>query len=300
MKKSWKSLKSAIGQARLKRPAKSTVLQYLMIIAGCLLFALGQLYFIKGLHIPMGGVSGISLVLNYLWELPVGVMNLILNIPLFFLGYRTMGRQFFVRTVFGVVVSSLFIDGLAPYVSFFQGEMLISALYGGVVMGVGFGLIYRSGGTSGGKDIVAKYLNRTKGTSVGTFNFAADVVVMVGSALVYGKLESALYAMITSYVSAAIIDKLVYGADVQKSAMIITSKPKEVSDIIMREMKHGVTALEGKGMYTGDPRTVLVCAVRRHEAVTLKNLLRQADEDAFVLLSNVNEVFGNGFKNYER
>lgn len=293
--------KASIQQAmkQLKKPSKSTVREYIMIVLGCLLYAVGQLYFIKGLLIPLGGVSGISLVLNYLWGLPVGVMNIIFNVPLFFLGYRTMGRQFFCRTVVGVLVSSLFIDGLTPYLSYFQGEMLISALYGGVVMGVGFGLIYRAGGTSGGTDIVAKYLNRKKGTSVGTFNFAADVVIMVGSALVYGKLESALYAMITSYVSAAIIDKLVYGADIQKSAMIITSKPKEVADIIMREMKHGVTALEGKGMYTGDARTVLVCAVRRHEAVTLKNLLLQADEDAFVLLSNVNEVFGNGFKNYE-
>ena len=279
-------------------PSKQTILDYVTITVGCILLAFGQLYFIKNLHIPMGGVNGIALVMNYLWGLPVGVMNILMNLPLFFLAWRSMGRRFFCRMVVGVFVSSIFIDVMAPFVPSFQGDMLIAALYGGLVMGVGLALMYRSGGASGGMDIISKYLNVKKGMSIGTFNLASDVVIMTGSALIYGSIELALYAMITAFSSSQIIDKMVYGGDVQKSATIITSKPEEVSEVIMRELRHGVTALEGKGMYTGNVKTVLMCAVRRNEAVTLKNLLHEADPDAFMMLGNVNEVFGQGFKSH--
>lgn len=279
-------------------PSPKTIMNYATIVVGCLLLAFGQLYFIKGLHIPMGGVNGIALVMNYLWGLPVGTMNILMNLPLFLLAWRSMGRQFFCRMVTGVIVSSIFIDALAPYVTSFQGEMLISALYGGLVMGAGLGLMYRSGGASGGVDIISKYLSVKKGWPISTFNFMSDIVVMTGSALIYGKLELALYAMITAFISSQVIDKVVYGGDVQKSATIITSKPQEVSEIIMRELRHGVTALEGKGMYTGSSKTVLMCAVRRNEAVALKNLLHQVDADAFMMLGNVSEVVGQGFKQH--
>lgn len=288
-------------KAALRRnwpPSRQTVLDYATIALGCLLLAFGQLYFVKDLHIPLGGVNGIALVMNYLWGLPVGVMNILMNLPLFFLAWRSMGRRFFCRMVTGVFVSSIFIDALAPYVPAFQGEMLIAALYGGLVMGAGLALMYRSGGASGGMDIISKYLNVKKGLSIGTFNLASDVVIMAGSALIYGNIELALYAMITAFISSQIIDKLVYGGDVQKSATIITSKPQEIAEVIMRELRHGVTALEGKGMYTGNAKTVLMCAVRRNEAVTLKTLLNEVDPDAFMMLGNVNEVFGQGFKKH--
>lgn len=279
-------------------PSGKTLMDYATIVAGCLLLAFGQLYFIKEMHIPLGGVNGIALVMNYLWGLPVGVMNILMNLPLFILAWRSMGRRFFCRMVTGVIVSSVFIDMLTPYVASFQGEMLISALYGGLVMGAGLALMYRSGGASGGMDIISKYLNVKRGLSIGTFNLASDIVIMIGSALVFGDIELALYAMITAFISSQIIDKLVYGGDVQRSATIITSKPKEVSEVIMQELRHGVTAMEGKGMYTGNSKTVLMCVVRRNEAVTLKSLLQQTDPEAFMMLGSVNEVFGEGFKKH--
>ena len=146
------NLKASLSAALRRNwpPSKQTVLDYITITHGCLLLAFGQLYFIKNLHIPMGGVNGIALVMNYLWGLPVGVMNILMNLPLFLLAWRSMGRRFFCRMVVGVFVSSIFIDALAPYVPSFQGEMLIAALYGGLVMGVGLALMYRSGGASGG------------------------------------------------------------------------------------------------------------------------------------------------------
>ena len=275
---------------------KEELLNYLFITAGSLIYALGQLYFIKPLHIPMGGVSGLALVANFLWSLPIGVVTIVLNIPLLFLGWRNMGREFFVKTAFAIVVSSVFTDLLEPILPAFDGEMLIAALYGGLVMGGGYGLIFRAGGTTGGVDIIAKWINRQRDIPIGTTNLIANAVVIVASAVIYGNLDSALYAMITSYLSSMVIDKMVYGMDVQKSAMIITSKPKEVAGAVMEELHRGCTGMEGTGMYTGDKRTVLICAVRRHETGTLKKLILEKDEHAFMMISNINEVFGHNFK----
>jgi len=278
------------------RITKESVYQYLLITLGSLMFALGQLYFIKPLHIPMGGVSGIALVTNYLWNLPIGVVSIVLNIPLFFLGWRTLGRGFFFKTAFGTVVSSVFVDLLVNIVPAFDGEMLIAALYGGLVMGAGYGLIFRAGGTSGGVDIIAKWMNKQKDIPIGTTNLIANAVVIIGSALIYGNLDSALYAMITSYLTSMVIDKMIYGMDAQKSAMIITSKPKEVASAVMTVLNRGCTGMDATGMYTGDKRTVLICAVRRHETGTLKKLILEQDDRAFMLISNISEVFGTNFK----
>ena len=278
------------------RITKESLYQYAVITLGALVLALGQLVFIKPLHIPLGGVSGVALVANYLWELPIGLVSIVLNLPLFVLGWRTMGREFFYKTVYATVANSIFLDILDPILPAFPVEMLLAALYGGIVMGAGYGLLFRAGGTSGGIDIVSKWLNGKKDIPVGTTNFIINIFVIIGSAAIYGNPDSALYALVTSYVSSVVIDKMVYGMDAQKSALIITRKPVEVSRGIMEQLHRGVTAMEGVGMYTGDKRTVLLCAVRRHETGTLKRIILQEDARAFMLISNTNEVFGTNFK----
>ncbi len=278
------------------RITKESLYQYAIITLGALVLALGQLVFIKPLHIPLGGVSGVALVVNYLWKLPIGLVSIVLNLPLFVLGWRTMGREFFYKTVYATVVNSIFLDILDPILPAFPVEMLLAALYGGIVMGAGYGLLFRAGGTSGGIDIVSKWLNGKKDIPVGTTNFIINIFVIIGSAAIYGNPDSALYALVTSYVSSVVIDKMVYGMDAQKSALIITGKPVEVSRGIMEQLHRGVTAMEGVGMYTGDKRTVLLCAVRRHETGTLKRIILQEDAHAFMLISNTNEVFGTNFK----
>lgn len=278
------------------RITKESLYQYAVITLGALVLALGQLVFIKPLHIPLGGVSGVALVVNYLWKLPIGLVSIVLNLPLFVLGWRTMGREFFYKTVYATVANSIFLDILDPILPAFPVEMLLAALYGGIVMGAGYGLLFRAGGTSGGIDIVSKWLNGKKDIPVGTTNFIINIFVIIGSAAIYGNPDSALYALVTSYVSSVVIDKMVYGMDAQKSALIITRKPVEVSRGIMEQLHRGVTAMEGVGMYTGDKRTVLLCAVRRHETGTLKRIILQEDAHAFMLISNTNEVFGTNFK----
>ena len=275
---------------------KESLLQYLMITLGAVIYATGQLFFIKPLHIPMGGVAGISLVLNYLWSLPVGLMTLFINLQLYVLGWRILGRGFFYKTVYATAISAVWLDTMAGVIPGFSGEMLISALYGGIVMGAGLGLVFRAGGTSGGTDIISKWLNSRRDLPVGTVNFSINIGIIIGSALIYRSPDSALYAILTSFLCGQMIDKMVYGMDVQRKAIIITDKPKEVSDAVIQGLKHSVTAMDATGMYTGDPRTVLICVVHRHEAGALKKLVLEQDERAFLLLSNLNEVFGKGFK----
>ncbi len=279
---------------------KEDLLQYGMLTLGSLIYALGQLFFIKPLHIPLGGVAGLGLVANYLWSLPIGVVTLVLNLPLFFLGWRTMGREFFAKTVYATVASSIMVDVIAPFMPAFEGEMLLAALYGGLVMGAGFGLIFRAGGTSGGTDIIAKYLNKKRDIPVGTVNFGINIFIIIASALIYRNPDSALYAIISSYATNTIIDKMVYGMDAQKNAMIITNKAQAVSDAIMQQLGRGVTAMKATGMYTGDQRTVLICVVRRHETGVLKRLICQQDENAFMFISSISEVFGQNFKHLEK
>ncbi len=279
--------------------SKEHIVSYGWIVFGSLLFALGQSIFIRPLHIPMGGISGIALVLNYLYAMPVGVMTIVLNLPLFFIGYRTLGRVFFVRTVVGTVISSVIIDTVGPLLPVYEGDILIAALYGGIIMGAGFGFIFRGGGTSGGTDIIAKYLNKKNGANIGGYTFVINAGIILVSALIYQNIESALYAIVSSYLTGVALDKILYGGDVQKQAIIITTKPREVADTIMHTLGRGVTKTDGLGMYTDTEKAVLICAVRRYETAALKRILQQADGSAFLMISELSEVFGQGFKKYD-
>lgn len=275
-------------------------LDYLWIVVGSLLFAVGLSVFIKPAQIPLGGVAGLALLINYLWGWPIGIMSLALNLPLYFLGVRVLGREFFVKTLVATVSASIFIDTVGPLFPTYVGDTILAVLYGSIIMGFGFGLIFRVGGTSGGSDVIAKYLYRKKDVALGVTNLAVNGVIIVISAIVYRSFESAMYAIASTYITGLVIDKMILGMDVQREAMIITSRPQEVSAAILTNLRHGVTALQGKGMYTGEDKTLLLCVARRHETSRLKSLVLEADPCAFVLLSEVGEVFGQGFKAYEK
>ena len=286
------------SSAAKKRPdfRPEYIREYLIILAGSCLYGVGLTVFVQPSGIPMGGVPGISLVLDYLFGAPVGVMNFVLNLPLFALGYRLLGREFFCKTLFSIVVSSLFIDLCGPLLPVYSGDVLLAALFGGVIMGVGFGMIFRVGGTTGGTDVLSKYFYLKRSVPLGVTGVIFKTAIITGSAIVYKSLESAMYGIIVSYVAGIVIDKVVYGADRQKNAFIITDRPQEVSESIMQVLHRGVTALPATGMYTGADRTMLVCAVRRNEVVRVKSLVTAADPSAFMMLFDVSEVLGKGFK----
>ena len=274
------------------RITKDTVYQYLLITLGSLVFALGQLYFIKPLHIPMGGVSGIALVTNYLWNLPIGVVSIVLNIPLFFLGWRTLGRGFFMKTAFGTVVSSIFVDLLVNIVPAFDGDMLIAALYGGIVMGAGYGLIFRAGGTSGGVDIIAKLITaKFPQFSIGTLILFLDAGVVIASAIVYKNIENALFAVVSIFVQTKIIDTIIYGAN--KGRVILIKS--EYCDEIMEKMYEYLGRLPTFIDNSVEKRNVILCAAHRYEAVKLHNIVKEIDNSAFIVSLEAGEMFGEGF-----
>lgn len=286
-------------------PRKPThpVTDYLIILAGTFCYAAAVVAFIRPNSIPMGGVTGIALLAGGLLSLPVGVLVLVMNIPLFLLSFRKLGRSFLIRTLAATVAASLLLDALEPLVTrwslSYSENPLLAALYGGVLSGLGLGLVFSRGATTGGSDILSKLIHmKSDRWSIGRINLTVNALVILASSLIYQSIEAALYALVIQYVSSSVIDGILIGMDNSSAAFIITNNPQAVSDAILTSLNRGVTGLTGTGMYSKEARATLLCAVRGHEVTALKKLVIQADPDAFVILTNAREVLGRGFKSY--
>lgn len=270
---------------------------WVQIVLGCLVGATAYPWFLVPNHIAPGGLTGLSTVLNYLFQWPVGITSLIMNIPLFLIGYRTMGRGFAARSLIATVLFSLLID-LLPLPPMTENPLL-GALFGGVLLGVGLGLIFRGGATTGGTDMVARVIHeRFRHISVGAILFTIDCIVVLLAAL-YIQVEYALYAFISLYVSAKLINVVLDGLTTEKACYIISEKNKEIKQGIMQELDRGTTVLNGEGGFSGQARPVLLCVVSAQEVVRLKTIVRRTDSQAFVFISDAHEVLGEGFKKLE-
>ncbi len=279
------------------------VADYLVILLGAFCYAAAVVCLISPNQIPLGGVTGIAVLMGNLFQWPVGALVLVFNIPLFLLSFRSLGRRFLIRTLLATVTISLLLDVLRPvaerYHITYTENPLLAALYGGVLCGLGLGLIFSRGATSGGSDILAKLINaRLEHLSIGRINLVINGVVILISAVAYRSVEAALYALAVQYVSASVIDGILVGLDNASAAFVITRHPQAIADAIMLSMRRGVTLLSGTGMYSKEPRATLLCAVRSHEVTQLKKTILTADPDAFVILTNAREVLGRGFKSY--
>ena len=288
-------MKGSKGQA-----AKRLLLDSGFYLLGSVLYALSVNIFSAPNQIAPGGVTGVSTLLNYLFDLPIGTMILVINLPLLLAAWKGLGKVFTIRTAVVTVVSSAVIDITAPFLPRFEGDKILVALFGGVLAGTGLGLIYMRGATTGGSEIVARLLERKlRHIPIGRLILLVDGVVVAASALVYRNLESALYAMVLIFVSSSMMDALVYGGDSGKMLLIMTNREQEVADEVMRRMKRGVTMLNAAGAYTGEDRRVLLCAVRRSEMYQLRTLVHDMDPQAFMIVVSTDEVLGEGFKKPE-
>ena len=285
-----KSLRSAIS----KRPAAAErFFSYAQIILGALIGGAAYPLFMTPNKIAPGGITGIATILNHLFQWPVGTVTLILNVPLFLISYRAMGRIFAFRSLVATLFFTLFIDvlPLQPMTT----DPLLGALYGGVMLGAGLGLIMRGGATTGGSDMVARMVNkRFQFISTGSFLFAIDFAVVVSAGFLIGATE-ALYSLICIFLSARIMDTIIIGFSSNKACFIISSRWQEISDRIMRDMDRGVTQLTARGAYTGTERPTLLCVIGRSEIMALKRILREEDEKAFVIIVEAHEAIGDGF-----
>ncbi|HHY83627.1 MAG TPA: YitT family protein [Clostridiales bacterium] len=270
-----------------------TVNEYLLIILGCLLTALSFNFFFIPNEIAPGGLSGLATVIYYLFGFPVGVTTLVLNIPLFIAGIRQLGGHFGLRTLIATILLSVFIDLIK--VPALTNDMLLASIYGGFLMGIGLGLIFRMNATTGGTDLFAKIIHKFfPAISVAWVLFAVDFLVVLAAAVLLGP-NQGLYAVVALALAAKVIDLVQEGLNSAKAVFVISDHSEAISQRIMKEMDRGATLLDGRGAYTGKEKSVLLCVVSRTQIVQVKNLINEIDPKAFVLVADVKEVMGEGF-----
>ena len=269
-----------------------------LIIIGSLAQAVGLRLFLIPAHLASGGVSGIAQLINHFTDWPIGLMVFIGNLPLFIIGWRFLGgRKFGLRTAIAIITYSVAVDVLIYFMPEhgLTDDIFLNSLYGAVVAGFGYGLVYRARGTSGGSDILARILNHWRGVSMSASYLMVDSLVILGAGLVFGWKE-ALYALITLYVSGIVAETTLEGPSTVRTALIVTAQPELVSQRILEDMSRGVTILPGKGAYTGTDRPVLYCVVTRAEVAFLKSIVDEADPKAFMVIGQAHEALGEGFQ----
>jgi uncharacterized membrane-anchored protein YitT (DUF2179 family) len=271
---------------------------YALMTIGAICVAISVDLFLVPNNVVTGGITGVAIILNDLVGTPIGLVALLLNIPLLAVGVRYLGFVFGVRTIYATVVLSLAIDLLAPFVSRYlhaTRDPLLYTLYGGVLDGVGIGLVFRAQGMTGGVDIVARFLQRWRGIQIGRSLLVMNGIVFAAAAYLFS-LDKLLYALLVAFISGRVIDLVLEGAPYARQALIITSQPDRIRSAIITQLSRGVTLLEGRGGYTASARTVLLSVVAQSEISILKAIISDCDPDAFVIVGNVNEVLGEGFR----
>ncbi|RPI29699.1 MAG: YitT family protein [Chloroflexota bacterium] len=271
---------------------------YFFIALGALLQAIAMRLFLVPAHLVNGGISGLAQIINYYTGFPIGLMVFLGNLPLFWMGWRFLGgKRFALRTAFAVVIFALATDLLVYFLpeKGLTTDLVLNTLYGGLVSGVGFGLVYRGRGTSGGSDILARILNHWRGVSISQSYLLTDALIMFLAGLSFSW-ENALYALVMLYVSGIVAEAAMGGSDVVRTALIVTARPREVSEQILIGLERGVTMLTGRGAYTGAERIVLYCVVSRSEVNPLKALVHEADPKAFMVIGHAQEALGEGFR----
>lgn len=266
---------------------------YGQILAGCVLGGIAYPMFLTPNAIAPGGLTGVATILYHLIRTPVGVMSLLMNVPLFVIGYKAMGRVFVVRSLAATVLFSLAIDLI--HVPPMTVDPLLGAIYGGVLLGIGLGLILRGGATTGGSDMAGRMIHaRIPHFSVGMLLFLIDAAVVLAAGITLG-VSQALYALITIFVSAKVIDMVLEGFGSTKACFIISAAWEKVCQRIMNELDRGCTQLTARGAYSGQERPVLMCVVSVQELSRLKEIVRQEDDNAFMIVSHAHEALGEGF-----
>lgn len=271
------------------------------ILAGSIIDAAGISILMYPNGIISGGVMGIAMILNKLISSPIGIVTIIFNIPLFIIAWKTQGFKYLIGSLLGMALSSLLLDffGLFTPVHITDSPLL-AGIFGGLITGFGQGIIYASGGSTGGIDILAKVLRRSFSyINFGSIVMGLNAVVFILYAIVLGQYEAAMYSAISAFVSSRVVDTVLYGLNYSKICFIITEKSKEISDVISSRLKRGVTMLYGRGAYSEQDKMVLLCAIKKQQILELKRAVKQIDPSAFVIISDSREVLGNGFQYLE-
>ena len=282
----------------VKREVKS----YVLIVLGAVIHAVAFNMFLGPNQIPMGGLSGLAQIINFLIPiLPVGTMNMVMNVPLLLLSGKLLGRRMLISSVVAVATSSVAIDAIGAMHDFAAMDPFLSAIFGGAMMGLGLGLISAQNATLGGTSTLARLVKiKYPWLSTGSIIVGSDIVILVLAVIAFGKLEAALYGTIALLALELIMDKVLYGMDPSKVAYIVSEKAQEIAVVLMEEQERGVTILRGEGAYTGEEKKILMVAFRQKDIVQIKRTVHGMDKKAFMVVVDANTVLGGGFEDYQK
>lgn len=274
---------------------KNTLWVLLKVSFGTLCFSVGIDAFIVPHKLVSGGISGVALILYYITNIPVGTMNLILNVPVLFAAYKWLGRGHLFMTIFGTVVSSYMIDGFHFLSTYgLTHDPIVGSILGGISCGVGLGIVYRAGGNTGGLDPIALIIRKYYGLQIGSVILAINVIILLVAGIVIS-IESAAITLISTYLSAHLMNRVIIGFSQRKAIFIISRKPVNVCDVILHKIGRGATILEGEGAYTHEHKQVILVVVGLMQVAKLKEAVQTEDPGAFMMITDVAEVIGQGF-----
>lgn len=280
-----------------KETLKEIVKQVLWEIIGSICIAAGIYNFAVQAEFPMTGFSGISIIFYQIYGIPIGLSTIVLNIPVAVLCYRLLGRKFFISSVRCLIISSLFIDYVAPLFPVYQGSRLLAALCTGVIAGLGYSVIYLQNSSTGGTDFIIMSVKALKPhLSLGKIAFLSDVLIILAGGIIFQDVDGIIYGMIVNFLFAVVVDKLMYGINAGKMALIVTGHGKEICDVIDKSCERGSTLLGAKGGYRREEKEVVLCACSNKEMHLVQRAVKEADPSSFMIVLESNEVHGEGFK----
>ncbi len=283
---------------------KEILRNMLLVIVGCAVGSAGFVLFLEPSGINCGGISGVAMLIKVVVDHPAVTMGLLvylMNIPLFIVGYKKIGKYFFYSSLVGMFVSGLGFDLWGKVLPILEVEPLVAVIFGAVFMGIGFGIVFLSGASTGGVDIIARLLKlKFRNCPIGKLILCFDMLTAVATGFVYGDYKNTLYSAIALFLSSTVVDYVVYSVDYAKVAIVITNCSEAVADTISQNLDRGVTYLNGQGYYSGQDKKVILTAVKRKQLAELKELVNKIDPNAFIILQDAQQVLGDGFKRYDR
>ena len=275
---------------------KTLLIDLLCDLAGGILYAMGIYTFAKMADFAPGGLSGLALISNYLWGLPIGLMTLILNVPLVIVSYKVVGKQFLLKTARSMVISTIILDLIFPLTPPYTGSPFMAALYSGLCMGAGMAFFYMRGSSSGGMDFLIMTIKvRHPHFSLGMVTMVTDFLIILLGWPVFGNIDAVLYGLATAFVSTIVLDKILYGVGAGKLIIIITNEGQQLADRIGEMTDRGSTIIRARGTYTQADRQVLLCACSKSQTYSITAAAHQVDPGAFIMVTETSEVYGEGF-----
>ncbi len=281
-----------------KFQGKEKLLDLLFEVSGIFIMSVGIHCFLVPANIAPGGVSGMAILIQYLWGLPIGLMSFVINVPIFILSWRYLGKRYTMQSFSAVLLSTVILDYVVtPWLPMYTGERFLGSLFGGIFVGAGLGLVFLRGFSTGGTDAISFLLQRKfPHMPIGRTLMLIDGLILAISVLVFHNIEAGLFGVVALFAQTKLIDSIVYGSEHGQMLLIVSEKNMEIKDKILIDVDRGATILKAVGAYTMEEKDVLLCAARKSQFSQIKRIVREIDPNAFFIVSEVSQILGEGFK----